>query len=217
MSRERVYEYPGEEIDVSWNQGLCIHIGECGRSQGDLFVGGRQPWCQPDMIHVDNVAEIVERCPSGALAYQFKDGSVTETPAGENTVVTSYRGPLFVRGDLQIEGASDKKPGVRFRAALCRCGQSKNKPFCDNTHIEVEFDDTGAVGETGGELSPEVTQLKIRPSKNGPYLLSGNVTIKASSGREAWHGTKVALCRCGGSQNKPFCDGTHARNGFQSE
>jgi len=216
MSREKVYIYPGEEINVSWNQALCIHIGECGRSQGDLFIGGRQPWCQPDLTGVENVIDVVERCPSGALTYEAVDGAIVETAADENTIVVSYNGPLFVRGDLEIQGASDAKPGVRFRAALCRCGQSKNKPFCDNSHIEAGFEDSGAVGEKGKEASNEITQLKINPSQNGPYLVSGNLTIKASSGRAAWHGQRVALCRCGGSSNKPFCDGSHKVNGFQS-
>jgi len=217
VTREKVYQYPGEEVDVSWNQSLCIHIAECGRSQGGLFEGGRQPWCQPDVTTADDVVDVIERCPSGALTYQLKDGSIVEAAADENTVVVTYYGPLFVRGDLDIEGTSEKKPGTRFRAALCRCGQSGNKPFCDNSHLEADFDDSGAVGQKSTITFDEATPLKIRPMPNGPLLLSGNVTIKASSGRVAWQGKQAALCRCGGSSNKPFCDGTHTNNGFQSE
>ena len=64
--------------------------------------------------------------------------------------------------------------------------------------------------EHGGELA-------IKPIKDGPLMFSGNLTIRNSSGRDAWHGDRVALCRCGQSANKPFCDGAHKQAGFKSE
>jgi uncharacterized Fe-S cluster protein YjdI len=48
MSEKKVHDYPGTEIDVQWDSRLCIHIAECGKSAGELFVGGRDPWCIPD-------------------------------------------------------------------------------------------------------------------------------------------------------------------------
>ncbi len=149
MSEEKVTKYSGKSATVSWHEGICIHIGECGRAQGDLFVGGRKPWCQPDIATDDEVEEVVLRCPTGALTYDFADGTRTEKPATVNTVQVAYNGPLFVRGDLHIEGAPINAPGLKFRAALCRCGQSKNKPFCDNSHESADFRDYGAVGKTG--------------------------------------------------------------------
>jgi CDGSH-type Zn-finger protein len=196
---------------------LCIHIGECGRAKGELFVGGRQPWCQPDVAGDDEVRDVIMRCPSGALSYTFADGAAAETASAENTVSVAYDGPLFVRGALEIEGAPSDAPGLSFRAALCRCGQSKNKPFCDDSHARAGFKDSGAVGETGTTGAESGGPLTIRPFKNGPLLLKGNVTILSSSGRRAWRGKQVALCRCGSSGNKPFCDGSHKRIGFMSE
>ncbi|MCG8012219.1 MAG: CDGSH iron-sulfur domain-containing protein, partial [Candidatus Thiodiazotropha weberae] len=93
---------------------------------------------------------------------------------------------------------------------------SKNKPYCDNSH-EGSFKDYGAVGETGEPLKQKGGQLKITPLEDGPLLLSGSVTVKAGSGRSAWQGEKLALCRCGASKNKPFCDGTHNAIGFKTE
>ncbi|MEW8378186.1 MAG: CDGSH iron-sulfur domain-containing protein, partial [Candidatus Thiodiazotropha taylori] len=156
------------------------------------------------------------RCPSGSLVCRNKQDQVTETAAAENTVTVSYQGPYFVTGDLAIEGAPEDMPGVRFRAALCRCGLSKNKPYCDNSH-EGNFKDYGAVGETGEPLKQRGGQLNVTPLEDGPLLLAGNVTVKASSGRTAWQGEKLALCRCGASKNKPFCDGTHNGIGFKTE
>ncbi|NJM67569.1 MAG: hypothetical protein HC851_18805 [Acaryochloris sp. RU_4_1] len=217
MSDTHIYNYPGKDIDVTWDQRLCIHIGECGRAKGELFVGGRNPWCQPNLVSSEEVVDVVGRCPTGALTYQHKVGGSPETSANTNTVVVSYNGPLFVRGDLDIDGATEDMTGVKFRTALCRCGQSEHKPFCDNSHEKVEFQDYGAVGETGQELNQTGGKLTIKRVKDGPLLLSGNVTMIASSGREAWHGTHTALCRCGASKNKPFCDGSHQAAGFVAD
>ncbi len=217
MSQGKAIKYPGEAADVSWHGRLCIHIGECGRAQGDLFVGGRKPWCQPDAAPNDEVEEVVLRCPTGALTYDFADGSRAETADTDNTVQVAYNGPLFVRGDLDIEGAPTDAPGLKFRAALCRCGQSKNKPFCDNSHEKVDFKDSGAVGKSGDEDAASGGPLQVRPAQDGPLLLKGNMTITAGSGRESWKGSQVALCRCGCSNNKPFCDGEHKKVGFKSD
>ena len=213
MSETKVLNYPGQAIEVHWDERLCIHIGECGNAKGDLFVGGRDPWCLPDLCAKDDVREICERCPSGALSYTDKEAG-PETPAAANTVMVTYRGPLYVTGDLAIEGAPEDMPGVRFRAALCRCGASKNKPFCDNSHLESGFDDAGSVGERGPGVEADGGTLSIKPLPAGPLLLNGNLTLCAGSGRVAWHGTQVALCRCGASKNKPFCDGSHKAVGF---
>ncbi len=217
MANEKIVTYEGKDADVTWDGRLCIHVGECGRSQGELFVGGRQPWCQPDLAPTDEVEEVIERCPSGALYVLRKDGGSEETAAQENTVVVSNRGPLYLTGDLEIDGAADDMPGVRFRAALCRCGQSKNKPFCDNAHETSGFEDRGSIGETGPGIEAKGGPLKITRAPNGPLILTGNVTLIAASGRVAWQGTKAALCRCGESKNKPFCDGAHVEAGFEAD
>lgn len=216
MSKD-VTKYPGKRISVDWDGRLCIHIGECGYSEGDLFVGGRDPWCKPDLTSVDDVVDVVKRCPSGAITFESADGDLEETAEPENTVTVSYQGPYFVRGDLVIDGASDDMPGVRYRAALCRCGASKNKPFCDNSHEKIGFKDYGAIGQTGEALESRGGKLRITQIKDGPIMLQGNVELKTGSGRVAWSGKKVALCRCGASKNKPFCDGSHNAVGFKSE
>lgn len=217
MSDQKTFHYKGEHATVSWEGGLCIHIGECGRARGELFVGGRQPWCQPDVSEADEIRDVIERCPTGALSVKFADGSVPEVAAAENFVQVAYNGPLFVRGDLDIEGAPDDVPGLKFRAALCRCGQSKNKPFCDNSHEEAGFQDYGAVGMQGDGDNEGGGKLEVTFAENGPVLVKGNLSIVASSGRKAWQGSKAALCRCGASNNKPFCDGQHKKIGFKSD
>lgn len=215
MSNEGIADFSGEAIDVRWDGRLCIHIAECGNAKGDLFVAGREPWCVPDACSPGEVREIVERCPSGALSYRDRDGA-PERPAAENSVAVTYNGPLFFKGDLVIEGAPADMPGVRFRAALCRCGQSANKPFCDNSHLAAGFEDFGSVGERGPGIAASGGPLVVKPLPDGPLLVKGNLTIHAGSGRVAWQGTEAALCRCGASKDKPFCDGSHRFNGFKA-
>lgn len=217
MAKKSVFEYPGKSAKVSWHGRLCIHVGECGRAKGELFVAGRDPWCQPDLASSDEVAEVVQRCPTGALTVAFNDVGSVERADAENVVTVAYNGPLFVRGDLAIEGAPGDAPGLAYRAALCRCGKSRNKPFCDNSHEKAGFSDYGAVGESGSDEAESGGTLAINPVKDGPLMLLGNLTIRNSSGRDAWHGNKVALCRCGESGNKPFCDGSHKSAGFTSD
>lgn len=214
--KKPVFKYPGRSIDVFWDGRLCIHIGECGRAEGDLFVGGRKPWCQPDVATVEDVADVCERCPTGALSYKVRDGSREERASAVNTVTVVSRGPLYFRGRLQIDGVEEDQPGLRYRAALCRCGQSGNKPFCDNSHEKAGFSDYGAVGSTGETAAGPSGPLEVKAAPDGPLIVSGNFTIVAGTGREAWRGGRAALCRCGESANKPFCDGSHKAAGFKA-
>lgn len=217
MSETKPLKYKGDTTDIFWDGRLCIHIGECGRAKGELFVGGRKPWCQPDLANSEEIEDIVKRCPTGALTWQHKNGENPETPAIINTATICYNGPVYLKGDLDIEGFNDQNSGLRYRAALCRCGQSKNKPFCDNSHEQAEFRDYGAVGEIGDGIEQTGGKLQVKPIQDGPVMLIGNLSIVAASGRCAWQGSKVALCRCGASNNKPFCDGNHKKTGFISD
>lgn len=217
MANDKIVKFSGKTAEVSWHGGLCIHMGECGRAKGDLFVGGRQPWCQPDCASDEEVKDVIMRCPSGALSVTFVDASNLEKARPENTVNVAYNGPLFVSGQLEIEGAPEDAPGLNFRAALCRCGHSKNKPYCDNSHEGAGFKDYGAVGETGEPSAATGGPLSIKAVKNGPLLFKGNFKISSSGGLSVWGGSQAAMCRCGGSSNKPFCDGTHKKNGFTSD
>jgi len=216
VANKNAIKYSGDKIDVFWSGRLCIHVGECGRAKGELFTNGRKPWCDPNLASDEEVEDVVKRCPTGALTYEYKDGSGAEETSSRNTIHVAYNGPLYVRGDLSIDGASDEAPGLKFRAALCRCGQSKNKPFCDNSHEKAGFKDSGAVGDSGSTLEESGGALTVSPRPDGPLLVKGNVTITSGSGRTAWAGKQVALCRCGASANKPFCDGTHTEIGFES-
>lgn len=213
-----LHVFEGDDVDVTWDERLCIHVGECTRATEGIFGGGKQPWARPYDAKPNDVAEIVRRCPTGALTFQRNDDGMEETAPAENTVLVASRGPLYLTGDLHIDGASEDMEGVQFRAALCRCGASKNKPFCDNSHEAIaSFDDRGAIGDNGPGNQEDGGPLEVERCKDGPLLLKGNFTLVAASGRTAWRGSKAALCRCGASKNKPFCDGSHKDAGFVAE
>lgn len=213
MSDNPIQTFSGSEIDVHFDSRLCMHVGECVRATGALFESGRTPWCEPDQLRREEVRAIVERCPSGALTYTDKNGAPEPVPA-ENCIAVAPDGPLYATGELVIEGAPEDMPGIRTRAALCRCGASNNKPFCDDSHRAAGFRDGGAVGDPGPGLSARGGPLELKPVASGPLLAKGYFAIRAGTGRLAWQGEKAGLCRCGASQNKPFCDGAHRGIGF---
>jgi uncharacterized Fe-S cluster protein YjdI/CDGSH-type Zn-finger protein len=129
--------YRGRDIEVSFDLDICVHIGECLRGHHGVFKLDRRPWLLPDEADADDVAEIVERCPSGALLYRRLDGGPAEAHAGTK-VIPIRDGPLLVSGNIEVrreDGTIETLP----RATLCRCGSSKHKPFCDNEHLAMGF------------------------------------------------------------------------------
>lgn len=208
--------YFGEAIDVSFDTARCIHAAECVRGLPAVFDTAKRPWIQPDGGTAEAIVAVVERCPSGALHYVRKDDGAGEQPQPNNTVTVRADGPLYVRGDMVLHTADGEISLCDTRMALCRCGQSKNKPFCDNSHREAGFSDAGAVKEKSMDAFTSGDVLTITPTANGPLQVEGNVEVISSDGAARFQGNKVWLCRCGGSSNKPFCDGTHKRIGFQA-
>ena len=156
----------------------------------------------------------VRRCPTGALRFEQVGGPAEKVPS-HNTITVWSDGPLVVRGDLRI-GADDAAPEIR--AALCRCGLSEYKPYCDGSHKD-RFQDAGQLGkiDLASVLVGEGQALKIRAAPNGPLLLDGSFELRSAEGVERTSGRKAALCRCGQSANKPFCDGAHKAAGFEAE
>jgi CDGSH-type Zn-finger protein/uncharacterized Fe-S cluster protein YjdI len=211
--------YHGEKIDVTWDAKRCIHEAECLRRLGAVFDRGRRPWVLPDAAPADQVAETITHCPTGALHFIRKDGGAAEAAYPVNTVTPDVDGPLFLRGDIVIETPKREVVLKDMRVALCRCGASKNKPFCDKTHDEIGFQHNGVLGENEVQveaIASKLGPLKIVPSKNGPFQLYGPFELRGSD-EKCYTGSSALLCRCGGSSNKPFCDDTHLRNGFKSE
>ena len=210
----KIREYAGDGIDVQYDAKRCIHAAECVRGLPAVFDVEKRPWIQPANAQIDELIEVIERCPTGALQYVRVD-EVGESTPPTNMVLPMADGPLYVSGDITVT-LPDGSTKQETRLALCRCGASENKPFCDNTHKKIEFEaDAGVLAGNDEETAvSSPNPLTINPLPNGPCLIAGNFEIHNGQGNKVFSGQKAALCRCGGSQNKPFCDGQHTKIGF---
>jgi CDGSH-type Zn-finger protein/uncharacterized Fe-S cluster protein YjdI len=203
----------GQKLALSFETRRCIHARFCVTGGPNVFLANVQgPWIHPDAMEVERVVELAHACPSGAITYQRLDGVHNELAPPVNLAAIREAGPYAFRGQLQIDGEP-----VGFRATLCRCGASKNKPFCDGSHHEVGFSATGEPPSGKTDMLPvRDGALAIEPEINGPLSVRGNLEITSGTGRVVARIVTARLCRCGGSANKPFCDGTHAKIGFKS-
>jgi uncharacterized Fe-S cluster protein YjdI len=133
---ERIYRT--DQIAVYWEPQLCIHTANCIRALPEVFNPNRRPWVMIDAAPADAIAGAVMRCPTGALRFERLDGAPQE-PLPEPPVVEAQPdGPLYIHGHIRIvdeDGTERELP----RAALCRCGESNNKPFCDGMHLRSGF------------------------------------------------------------------------------
>lgn len=211
----------------------------------------------------------------------------TETPGKSPTIRATDNGPLLVSNLESLQDSRGKTIETRPRYALCRCGKSGNKPFCDSSHRAAGFSSDNTADRTkdtlqtypGHTLSiqdnrflcahmgicterlPAVFKLGEEPwidpdgeplqaieeivrhcpsgalsiplhdghpvsgppmagitvSRNGPYLVTGDATLEGAEWSEHADQGRFALCRCGASRNKPFCDGSHWEAGFNDE
>ena len=137
-------------------------------------------------------------------------------PGSENVIKVMPSGPLVASGEISIAGHEDRNPAADGKVGLCRCGHSSNKPFCDATHKATGFDDRGAIDGPGTQLDALRGPVVVRAMPMGPLLVRGNFALANADGEPQWRGEKAALCRCGLSQTKPFCDGTHKGSGWDA-
>lgn len=206
--------YKGEKITIKFDDAKCIHSRNCVLGLPKVFQANVEgPWIEPDNGTVEELIAVARSCPSGAITYERRDGGDAERVPDVNVIRVLENGPLAINADLHIEGEAP-----RTRATLCRCGDSKNKPYCDGTHKKAGFAATGELPTEEAEpLGVRNGKLEITPFPNGPLGFAGNVEIIAGTGRILNRTTKGALCRCGASKNKPYCDGSHKAAGFTAD
>lgn len=132
-------------------------------------------------------------------------------------------GPLLVRSPLQVRMAGEEDGIEKPKAALCRCGKSANKPFCDGAHRDIEFRASGPIDTTRAMSGSEATsgeaggEIVVTAHANGPLHFDGVVEISGEGHEGSARFGQPWLCRCGASKNKPFCDGSHKEIGFEAE
>ena len=203
----------GKHLTLVYEGKKCIHSRFCVTWGPRVFLANVEgPWIHPDAMDVEAVTELAHVCPSGAIRYERKDGKPNEARPPVNLLAVREGGPYAVRAELVVDGQP-----THYRATLCRCGGSKRKPYCDGTHKEIGFAATGEPPTGAADMLPvRDGPLTVDPLTDGPLHVRGNLEITSGTGRVVARVTQAKLCRCGGSANKPFCDGTHARIGFRS-
>lgn len=204
-----------KDITIHFDGKKCIHARKCVMGLPKIFVpGSKGGWIFPEHAETEVLARVIDSCPSGALSYKRHDNGQDEPQPEVNTARLWENGPIEVKGTLTLPNDT-----TATRALLCRCGQSKNKPFCDNSHIAAKFTATSEATTTSKaeDFTNQGGNVTIKPTKDGPLMVTGPMEVIAGSGRRIQTGEKQALCRCGASKTKPFCDGSHKAIGFEAE
>jgi CDGSH-type Zn-finger protein len=148
---ERQKSYRGKGLVMHDDRPLCIHAGFCHNRVTDAWNLTKKT---ADIQVRVQLIGMIEHCPSGALSYTLSDGLSPDddvclkSDAGgvwdmeqelAKAIAVIPDGPLWVTGGVAIMRSDGVALEVRNRVTLCRCGQSKNKPFCDGTHAEIGF------------------------------------------------------------------------------
>jgi len=211
---DKIREYAAARITIRYDIRRCIHASECVRRLPKVFDVNRRVWIDATQGSPEEIVEAVQHCPTGALHFRREDGGAPEQVAQRNEVRSSTDGPLYLHGDLEIHTSSGVVHDTR--AALCRCGASLNKPFCDNSHLRIGFRDRGDVSLAASSASQGASgPLRVLPHENGPFVIEGAFTLVGGDGATTVNcAPRTAFCRCGQSRNKPFCDGSHSQTGF---
>ncbi len=208
MAKPRTYA--GDHIEITFDMGRCIHARNCFLKLPNVFNPERRPWVDPNAATPEEIAAMIRTCPSGALTWRRVDEGADEAAPGINRAAVLENGPNAFHGNLVVDGEPMK------RATLCRCGRSKNMPFCDYSHVEAGFRATGEPDPTGKDApgGEPGEPLSLIPHEDGPLEARGALELTSGTGHRIHRGTRAFLCRCGQSQNKPFCDGSHKTAGF---
>ena len=228
--KSQVRHYRGDKASVTFDTYRCIHAEVCVRGAPQVFDVSRRPWILPDAADPKRLERVVLGCPTGALRMAPPTGErvekgadaaatvLPEEPRKKNSASVVADGPCYVRGNLEIEETPGAEVAPDTRVAFCRCGASENKPLCDESHARIGFRCEATVAPRPAP-APEVREatgpVRFTPVPHGPLLFRGPLTLSGRGGARVTL-DRGKLCRCGHSQDKPFCDGSHRAAGFEA-
>lgn len=129
--------YENDDIKVTWNPSKCMHATHCWKQLGDVFQPTKRPWINLEGASSEAIRDQIDKCPSGALSYTWK-GETKVTADASVQVQVLPNGPVLLSGNCEITHSDGRVEQVE-KTALCRCGQSANKPFCDGAHNAAGF------------------------------------------------------------------------------
>ena len=141
MEKEIVKEYTNGELTIEWKPKLCIHAAECVKALPEVYNPKEKPWLKIENATSEELKNQIKKCPSGALNYYVngeKDLKLKST-SPYTKVEVSENGPLLLFGKLIVLDKEGNKTEKENTTAFCRCGESKNKPYCDGAHLKSGF------------------------------------------------------------------------------
>jgi len=139
-----IKEYSNGEVTVVWQPAKCIHSTICFRSLPQVFNPQQRPWVKVDAATTERLIEQIKSCPSGALSYKMDNQQATAAAPIVTEVVRvklAPNGPLLVEGTIELQDKQGNTVTRTAMTALCRCGASANKPYCDGSHLKIGFTD----------------------------------------------------------------------------
>ena len=217
-SAERVPDkldiYEGKGIRIRDNRGHYSHAAYCSDELPSVWRAGVEPWIDPDGASPEDVIRIIRKCPSGALGYE-QDGEVHLSYSDTPEVQVVRNGPYHVRGGIRLEGAALGEGATEEHYALCRCGASRNKPFCDGSHWYSGFkDDEGLTISEASRSGGEQEESWVGVGKAADFeaeqvhAVSVNEKSVALVKTEKWHAMDGLCPHQGGPLGEGLlCDG----------
>ncbi len=140
MTKDVTKKYRKDDINIVWKPNLCMHSENCWRGLSAVFNPDERPWINPEGASKEEIIAQVGKCPSGALSIEQimeEEGNEVDHPSVVQIEVAE-NGPLLLKGDFKIKSKGEDLE-VSKMAALCRCGGSSHKPFCDGSHRKIDF------------------------------------------------------------------------------
>jgi len=138
--KDRGRKYAGKEVTIIDNRGVCAHDEACITELPTVFDRHKRRWIDPSGDSAEKMIETIEHCPSGALSYRIGELRIQDLER-KPEIKLKKDGPYQVFGWIDFKDDAMSVPESKEHFTLCRCGGSKNKPFCDGAHHHSEFHD----------------------------------------------------------------------------
>lgn len=151
-NQKQFKEYKTEDLVIFWNLSHCSHSGKCTDLLPQVFDMHRRPWICMEGADPLEIIRVIDKCPSGALRYELTKNSKIDPDLAKGPGWIGYRvseplmvqirmvkdGPLLVKGPARISDSEGNTIRECESMVLCRCGLTKNPPFCDGSHRKEE-------------------------------------------------------------------------------
>jgi len=140
LLENKCVEYSGLKITIYDNRSICAHAGVCTDNLASVFRMKQEPWIEPNAAEAESIIDVINRCPSGALSYKLDTGE-KKLQQKDAEIFIAPNGPYVVCACPDLQNADWREGSSQQQYTLCRCGASKNKPYCDGAHWRIEFTD----------------------------------------------------------------------------